>query len=130
MFHKCNNVFFKKLLHMQSTLNTELFASLVKSKRGKKGLRDAAVEIDVSAATLSRVEQGKLPDVETFIRICKWLEVPTDTFIIGDKLPLSNVSEKERLVYQLRSSRELDPDTIDAMVKMVDIAFTTVRKNG
>jgi len=115
---------------MQSTLNTELFASLVKSKRGKKGLRDAAVEIDVSAATLSRVEQGKLPDVETFIRICKWLEVPTDTFIIGDKLPLSNVSEKERLVYQLRSSRELDPDTIDAMVKMVDIAFTTVRKNG
>ncbi len=36
-------------------------------------LREAAKEIDVSAATISRVENNKLPDVETFAKICLWL---------------------------------------------------------
>lgn len=116
---------------MKSTLNTELLASMVKSKRGKLGLRDTAAEIgSVSAATLSRVEQGKLPDVETFINICKWLEVNTDVFVVGDSPELNALSEKDQLVYQLRSSRELDEITIETMIKMVDMAFTKVRKNG
>ena len=116
---------------MDSTLNTDLFSSMIKSKRGKKGLRDAAEDIgDISAATLSRVEQGKLPDVETFIRICKWLDTPTDTFIVGKKTKVSELSEKEQLVYQLRSSRELDKTTINAMVAMVDLAFTKLKKHA
>jgi transcriptional regulator with XRE-family HTH domain len=116
---------------MQSTLNTELLASMIKSKRGKKGLRDTATEIgDISAATLSRVEQGNLPDVETFIRLCKWLKVSTDTFVSGKKTTTSEVSEKDKIVYQLRSSRELDTDTINAMVAMVDMAFTKLKKNA
>jgi transcriptional regulator with XRE-family HTH domain len=104
---------------------------MVKTKRGKQGLRETAAEIgDISAATLSRIEQGKLPDVETFILLCKWLNVPTDTFITGDKTRISKASEKDLLVYQLRASRELDQDTIDTMVKMIDLAFTKVRKHG
>jgi urease accessory protein UreF len=54
---------------MNSTLDTALLAQMIKVKRGSMGLREAAQQIgDISAATLSRMEQGKLPDVETFIR--------------------------------------------------------------
>ena len=57
---------------------------MLKDKRGNKGLRAIAQEIGgVSFATLSRIEQGKIPDVDTFVKICKWLGVSTDTFIIG-----------------------------------------------
>ena len=116
---------------MKSTLNTELLSSMIKTKRGKMGLRDAADDIgNVSSATLSRVEQGKLPDVETFIKICKWLDVATDTFIIGEKRSISELSEKEKIVYELRASRELDQDTIDTMVSMINIAFTKIKKNA
>ncbi len=116
---------------MKSTLNTELLASTIKSKRGKKGLRDTAAEIgDISPATLSRVEQGNLPDVETFIRLCKWLKMSTDIFVVGEKNTKSELSEKDRIVYQLRSSQELDADTIGAMVSMVDMAFTKMKKNA
>ncbi|MGN7824757.1 helix-turn-helix domain-containing protein [Chitinophaga sp. 22536] len=116
---------------MKSTLNTELFASMIKSKRGKMGLRETAKSIgNISSATLSRIEQGKLPDVETFITICKWLEVNTETFVSGDPQQFSDLSEKDQLVYQLRSSRELDSETIETMIKMVDMAFTKVRRNG
>ncbi|QJD95436.1 helix-turn-helix domain-containing protein [Mucilaginibacter robiniae] len=116
---------------MESTLNSELLASMLKSKRGKMGLRDTATEIGgISSATLSRVEQGNLPDVETFIRLCNWLGVSTETFITGEKIEAADISEKEKIVFQLRSSRELDTDTINAMVHMVDMAFTKSKRNA
>jgi transcriptional regulator with XRE-family HTH domain len=115
---------------MQSTLNTALLSSTIKSKRGQKGLRDTAKEIDISSATLSRVELGNIPDVETFIKICKWIGVSTDTFIVGKKPSKAELSDKDKIVYQLRSSQELDPDTINAMVAMVDMAFTKLKKSA
>jgi len=39
------------------------------------GLREAAKLIGVSPATLSRIENGKVPDLDTFSKLCKWLEV-------------------------------------------------------
>lgn len=115
---------------MPSTLNVDLFASAIKTKRGTKGLRETAAEIgDVSSATLSRIEQGNLPDVETFIKICKWLKVSTDTFISGKNNP-SDLSEKDKIVYQLRSSQELDSETINAMIGMVNVAFSKFKKNA
>lgn len=116
---------------MKSTLNSDLLSSMIKSKRGKKGLRDTAEEIgNISAATLSRIEQGNLPDVETFIRICKWLNVSTDEFISGKKTISEGLSEKEFLIYQLRSSQELDPDSINAMIVMIEMAFNKLKKNA
>jgi transcriptional regulator with XRE-family HTH domain len=110
---------------MQSTLNNELLAGMLKEKRAQKGLRSVAVEIgDVSAATLSRVEQGKVPDVDTFIRICKWLNVPTDTFIIGGAKP-KTLSVKEQVVAHLRAERELSKETINALITMIDIAYSS-----
>lgn len=45
-------------------------------KDGKKriGVRDFAIDAKVSPATLSRVSNGKMPDLETFFRLCVWLK--------------------------------------------------------
>ena len=48
---------------------------LVARKRGKVGIRATAREIGLSPATLSRVENGQLPDLVNFTKICKWLDV-------------------------------------------------------
>ena len=110
---------------MQSTLNTELLSGMVKSHRATKTLRAAAEEIgNVSAATLLRVEQGKIPDVDTFIRICKWLNVPSDTFIISGASP-KQVSTKDHLVAHLRAERELSKETINMLIQMIDMAYST-----
>jgi len=108
---------------MQTTLNSELLAGMLKNKRASKGLRTVAKEIGgVSAATLSRIEQGKIPDVDTFIRICKWIDVPADTFIIGDSKK-KIVSTKDQVVAHLRADRELGKDTINMLIKMIDMAY-------
>ena len=110
---------------MQSTLNTELLASMLKNKRGDKGLRAAADEIGgVSAATLSRIEQGKIPDVDTFIKICKWLEVTTDAFIL-DSNNAKPVSTKEHVLAHLRADKELKKETVNMLIQMIDMAYKT-----
>ena len=48
---------------------------LVARKRGKVGIRTTAREIGLSPATLSRVENGQLPDLANFTKICRWLEL-------------------------------------------------------
>jgi transcriptional regulator with XRE-family HTH domain len=48
-------------------------AKRIQVRRAGKGIRAAAQEVGVSPATLSRVENGKVPDLETFSKICIWL---------------------------------------------------------
>ena len=114
---------------MPSLLNTELFSSMMKEKRGSKGLRAAAEEIEgISAATLSRIEQGNLPDVDSFIRICKWLDVPTDTFIISSSdEPKSEVSPLDLFVAHLRADRTLSQDAARTLIDVINHFYNTAR---
>jgi len=93
-------------------------------KRGKKSLRAISEEIgNVSFVTLSRVEQGKIPDLDTFIRICRWLNVPSDTFIINNMEIQNEISSKDRVVSHLRAEKTLSKDTINMLIKMIDLAY-------
>ena len=47
----------------------------LRQERGSRGIREVAAEIGVSPATLSRVERGNVPDLDTFAKICRWLKV-------------------------------------------------------
>lgn len=35
----------------------------------------ACEQIGISKATLSRIEKGKTPEIDTFIKVCNWLGV-------------------------------------------------------
>lgn len=110
---------------MRSTLNTDLLSTLIREKRGNKGLRDTANEIgDISYATLSRIELGKVPDVDTFIKLCKWLNLSTDTFI-SESENLEEASTKDIVIAHLRAEKALSSETIDALVKVIDMAYKT-----
>ncbi|MBB6001432.1 helix-turn-helix domain-containing protein [Arcicella rosea] len=106
------------------TLDTEKFAQMVKLKRGNKGLRAVSEDIGgVSAPTLSRIEQGHLPDIDTYFKICKWLDVPTDFFAITD----STFTQEEVVVAHLRADKTLPPETASALVKMINLAYQAVK---
>jgi transcriptional regulator with XRE-family HTH domain len=51
----------------------EGLAGRILQHRAGRGIRETAKEVGVSPATLSRVENGKIPDLETFGKICAWL---------------------------------------------------------
>jgi transcriptional regulator with XRE-family HTH domain len=64
-------------------MTLESLGRLLAKKRGDRGIRAVAKEVGVSPSTLSRVENGHLPDLENYRKICKWLGVEP-TAIVGD----------------------------------------------
>jgi transcriptional regulator with XRE-family HTH domain len=54
-------------------VDIEALASRVTAKRGNLGVREASKTIGISPATLSRVENKRFPDLETFAKLCAWL---------------------------------------------------------
>ncbi len=113
---------------MSTELDTVRLSKMLNQKRGNKGLRETAEEIGgVSASTLSRIEQGKVPDVDTFIRICKWLEVKTDEFIIGHENS-EEESTLEKISYHLRADQALDSATLNMLQQVIKMAFERVER--
>ncbi len=111
---------------MSKELNTHLLATMIKKKRGDQGLRAVAEEIEVSAPTLSRIEQGKVPDVDTFLKVCRWLGEPPATFAI-EAMPVTKrtVQESTRniVIANLRADKELSQETINVLVDVIEMAY-------
>ncbi len=100
-------------------IDTQKLSEMLKSKRGKKGLREVSKEIgQVSPSTLSRVEQGNLPDIDTYVKICNWLEVPTDFFTES----VEDTTERQ-IVAHLRADKALPTETSEALIKMIKLAY-------
>jgi transcriptional regulator with XRE-family HTH domain len=123
---------------MDTEINIRELAALLRARRGTRGLRAVAEEITakcgpVSSSTLSRIEQGKVPDLDTFVRLCKWLEVPTERLMFGDKEPKRShgqVSTAEVIKAHLRADRTLDPSTAEALVNMIQLVYDAAKKGA
>ena len=107
---------------MNTYLDVEKLASLVKKKRGSRGLRDTSKEIgSVSPSTLSRVEGGKMPDMETFTALCDWLQVPpSELFKTAEDKSLET---PDMISIQLRADKNLDPAIANALASLVKAAY-------
>lgn len=51
-------------------------------------LRQAAAQSGVSASTLSRVQRGYPPDIETFFRLCDWMGIAPGEFAAPKELKM------------------------------------------
>ena len=59
-------------------------------------LREASKKAKVSAATLSRLENGTTPEMETFLKVCFWLDALPREFMttVPIKLKSPNTTKK------------------------------------
>lgn len=102
-----------------------LIAALDAQRKAQKlSWRKLAEKAGVSASTLTRMQQGKLPDVNTFTRLTRWLKLPAEQFLKqaksgqrGDPHPLAVASTL------LRGKREMSPKAMEALEELVQAAF-------
>mgnify|MGYP003577375135 CR=1 FL=1 len=93
----------------------ETIGRLILEKRGAIGVRATAKEIGISAATLSRVERGYLPDLDTFRKICAWLGVdPGEVLGFTQGRPST-----PQVTVHFKKAQALSPKTAQALGKMV-----------
>ena len=84
-------------------------------KRGERGIREVSKEIGISPATLSRVERGFLPDVETFGKICRWLKLDPREILGVPTTPQT----APKIGVHFRKDQVLAPKTAHALAQMI-----------
>ncbi len=106
---------------MASYLDIQIFADLIRSKRGHRGLRDIALISGISASTLSRVERGTIPDVATFLALCDWLDVPPHEFIKNTQP--AKIVDCAAICIKLRTDKRLASGVGDAIATLIEAFY-------
>ena len=105
--------------------------AMVKAKRGERRLREVAAEIGIGTATLMRVENGRIPDVGTFGKLCKWLHVDPGSFLGFTPKSVGNTSQDAVpasgliLSAHFKAEQTPQPETVRALAQMLLLAART-----
>jgi transcriptional regulator with XRE-family HTH domain len=84
--------------------------------RGERGVREVAKEIGISAATLSRMERGHIPDLDTFGKVCRWLRIdPAEVLGVETRA----TSQRPSAVVHFRKDQTLNPRTAHALAQLI-----------
>jgi len=112
---------------MAMELDTDKLAEVVRRKRGDEGLRAVAYIVGVSPSTLSRVEQGHVPDVDTYLRLCRWLDVSADFF--SKSVPHNLAGEpRDVIIAHLRAEKTLPSSVAAALIELIQTAYLAHNK--
>ncbi len=96
---------------------------MIAIKRGGRGVRSAAADVGVSPATLSRVENGHMPDLETFAKICRWLDRDPREFLgLGE-----SEADLPQAVVHFRKKKTVAADTAVALGELILAAQKAIR---
>ena len=100
-----------------------LVAALDAQRRSRQlSWRKLAEEAGVSPSSLTRMQQGKSPDLNTFSALTGWLNLPAENFTTSEQ----DVEEPEVLAVVstlLRGKKKLSPQAINALQELVEAAF-------
>lgn len=102
-----------------------LYAAL-DSKRDaeRKSWREVAGELDVSPSVLTRLAQGRRPDLDTYLAMVGWLGVNADSFVETDKPTQQEAQETVAVISTyLRADRALKPESAQAIESIVRTAY-------
>jgi transcriptional regulator with XRE-family HTH domain len=97
------------------SLSIEDFGRLLADKRGGRGVRAAALEAGVTHSTFSRVENGHMPDLQTFAKLCKWLKRDPREFLgmeIAEAVP-------SRAVVHFKKKKTVQMETAKALGELI-----------
>jgi transcriptional regulator with XRE-family HTH domain len=110
---------------MAITVTIDQLGAELRRKRSKEelSLRDAEAETGISAATLSRIERGSVPDTLIIERLAKWLEINVTT--AGQMSPSVKTDEDLRrtIAVHLRANKKLPPSVAQAIVESFDLVM-------
>jgi transcriptional regulator with XRE-family HTH domain len=119
----------------ESLINTQELGRAIKRRREELSLslRDVADVTNVSASTLSRIENGTgKPDADNIARLTSWLDMPVDRVMKkqGDSAGVEAVvyypheATPEIVEAHLRADKNLTPETAKALSELFRVAYT------
>lgn len=113
-------------------MNPTTLGQMIQRKRGSMGIRAAASEIGISPATLSRIENGRVPDLETLRKVCAWVGVDPAVYLGTPTEQPGSTSTSVQVIF--KKDRAVSPQTSQALAKLIQAASrqfaATVKSDG
>jgi predicted transcriptional regulator len=125
----------------KSLINTEELGRAIRRRREELelSLRDVADQTNVSASTLSRIENGTgKPDADNIARLTNWLDMPLERILSRGPQDTNDAkaviyypheSTPEIVEAHLRADRNLSPETADALSQLFRVAYSQFSRN-
>ena len=92
-------------------MQLEDLGRLVLQKRGSMGVRAAAREIGISPTTLSKIENGHIPDQVTLKKVCEWIGEEVTKFTAMGGLQIA-----------FKKDQTLAPNTAQSLARLIERA--------
>jgi transcriptional regulator with XRE-family HTH domain len=112
--------------------NVESFYAALDSQRQSKKLtwKQVAEKSGVSASTLTRMAQGRRPDVDSLAALLDWSGLKAELFVQGGKATQVESDPLAQITAYLRADSHLTPEGAAAIEAIVKAAYEKLRKDG
>ena len=113
----------------KSQFDVETFYEAIDNIRKNEKLtwKKVADKAGVSASTLTRMAQGKRPDIDSMAAWAAWANLNVDNYIVGHKGKMTQ-NALEEVSALFRADPSLDPNAAAAIEAIVRAAHEKLRK--
>src|SRR6266480_6043928 len=110
---------------MAITVAVDQLAAELKTRRTRLelSLREVQSQTGISAATLSRIERGSLPEVGVIEKLAKWLKVNVSAARPEEAGVRTDEDLKRTIAVHLRANRKLSEKTARAIAEAFDVVM-------
>jgi transcriptional regulator with XRE-family HTH domain len=114
----------------RGSFNAEAFYKALDLQRDAMGLtwKDVAHAAGVSPSTLTRMKQGKRPDVDSMAALSTWAGLDLDSFITGDGR--GEAESLPRISALLRADANLSKKSVTAIEEMLRATYDALREDA
>ena len=112
------------------TFDAQGFYEAMDATRQAKGLtwKRIANESGVSASTLTRMAQGKRPDVDSLAALVAWSGLEADNYLVTSAKRKAVAEPLALISTYLRSDKQLTPASAEALTQIIHAAYEQMRK--
>jgi transcriptional regulator with XRE-family HTH domain len=108
------------------------FFAALDAERQSRGLtwKKVAEQAQVPASTLTRMSQGRRPDVDSLAALCTWSGLAADDFTRGTLATRGEASPLAQITAHLRADPNLSKEGVQALEAIIKTAYQQMRKQG
>ncbi len=114
----------------RAAFDADGFFAAIDAQRQSLGLlwKDVATQAGISQSTLTRLAQGKRPDVDSLAALVDWAGLSADAFLIRTQ-PRNEPEPLAMISTYLRADRSLSPRAAAALEKVVQAAYQALKQD-
>lgn len=124
------SIAYRSRMTRRGAFNAEAFYKALDLQRDARGItwKEVALAAGVSPSTLTRMKQGKRPDVDSMAALASWAGLDLDSYVVGDSR--GEAESLPRISALLRADANLSKKSVAAIEEMLRATYDALREDA